>query len=174
MRRILRVAILAGAMIVQAAGAALADEPSHREDRVLAGPTLLDQGRTIVPLRIDRGLSATAGESAELVIEGLAYDAPPGVLYEVSLQAPDGRRAAVGTISFYNRTAPGYGSADANSDGGNDESRSFDATQALRDLGGNANALVFEASSGVVGPGVRAAAHPGARVRFTSARLLFP
>jgi hypothetical protein len=165
-------------MIVQSAGPALADKPGHhRSDRVLAGPTLLDQSRTIVPLRIDRRLSVTAGESAELVIEGLAYDASPGVLYEVSLQAPDGRRALLGTVSFYNRTAPGYGAnagANPNSDGGNDASRTFDATQALRDLGGKANALVFEASSGVVGPGVRAAAHPGARVRFASARLIFP
>jgi hypothetical protein len=98
-----------------------------------------------------------------LVIDGLAYDAPPGVLYEVSLQAADGRRAPLGTINFYNRTAPGYGRAAGGS------SRSFDASEALRRLGGTASALVFEPSAGVTG--VAAHANSAARLRFDSVSI---
>ncbi|MEA3001401.1 MAG: hypothetical protein QOH81_189 [Sphingomonadales bacterium] len=141
--------------------------PVSGHEAVLAGPTILKQGATIVPVRLDRRLSAAGGTRRSVVIEGLAYDAPPGVLYEVSLQAPNGRRAPLGVISFYNRTAPGYGPALA----ADDSKRMFDATEALRRLGGQASAIVFEPSAGVTGPGVTAAANPAARVRFASVRL---
>ena len=90
------------------------------------------------------------------------------MLYQVSLQAPDGRRAPVGMINFYNATAPGYGGGGAAGSGGR---RSFDATEALRSLGGKADALVFEATSGVTGPGVQERVNPAARLRFASASL---
>jgi hypothetical protein len=103
-----------------------------------------------------------------LTIDGLAFDSPPGVMYEVYLQGRSGRRALLGVINFYNQTAPGYNGVgairiDALSD------QSFSATQALRLLGGDASILVFEPTSGVTGPAVRA--NPRARVRFSSATL---
>lgn len=159
MRRMWMAAALATAL--QAAS------PASAHDPVPAGPTILKQGATIVPVRLDRRLSATGSARRSVVIEGLTYDAPPGVLYEVSLQAPNGRRAPLGVISFYNRTAPGYGAAPAADDG----KRMFDATEALRRLGGRASAIVFEPSAGVTGPGIKAAANPAARVRFASVRL---
>src|SRR4051812_38184414 len=92
-----------------AAGLCLGSPAATHEPRgaaaVLAGPTILKEGPTIVPLRLTRSL-APPGARAELVIEGLAYDASPGTLYEVSLQGRDGRRAPLGVINFFNLTAP--------------------------------------------------------------------
>src|SRR3954447_17765679 len=69
-----------------AAGLCLGSPAAAYEARgaaaVLAGPTILKEGPTIVPLRLTRSL-APPGARAELVIEGLAYDASPGTLYEV-------------------------------------------------------------------------------------------
>jgi hypothetical protein len=135
----------------------------------LAGPTMLGSGTTIVPLRLGRNRTAARGARAELVIEGLAFDAPPGVLYEVALQAPDGRRAPLGLINFFNRTAPAYGGGGAAA--ADDGRRVFDATEALRRLGGRADALVFQPTAGVAGPGVSARTNPAARVRFASASI---
>lgn len=135
-----------------------------------AGATLLGTGTTIVPVRLDRGPRAGIRARAELVIEGLAFDAPPRVMYQVSLQAPNGRRAPVGLISFYTETAPGYGGGGGGGGGGGSR-RTFDATEALRSLGGTANALVFEPTSGVTGPGEQVRVDPAARVRFASASL---
>jgi len=132
---------------------------------MLAGPTILKEGRTIVPLRASRDL-APPGARAELVIEGLTYDAPPGTMYEVSLQGRDGRRASLGIINFFNLTAPVRGPAPAAS-----LRRSFDATDALRRIGNQPASVVFEPSAGVTGPGVRAMVNPGARVRFQSVSI---
>lgn len=150
------------ALLVQLASPAAAGDAGA----MLAGPTLLGQGQTVVPVRVNCTQSAESGARAELVIEGLASDAPPGVMYEVSLQGAQGRRAPIGLISFYNRTAPGYGVAPED-----DSRRVFDATEALRSLGGQATALVFVPSSGVAGAGIRVAANVQARVRFSSAWL---
>lgn len=154
---------------IGAALIALASPASGLEARAPAppaGPTMLGAGTTIVPVRLDGGRGVRRGARAELAIEGLAFDAPPGLLYQVSLQAPNGRRAAVGLINFYNETAPGYG-------GGAQPAgrRTFDVTAALRSLGGAANALVFEPTAGVAGPGVQVRVNPAARVRFESASL---
>ncbi|MDB5693684.1 MAG: tyrosinase family protein [Alphaproteobacteria bacterium] len=159
-----RMWMAAMAAALQLASPAVAHEAGN--GAMLAGPTILSRGRTVVPVRLGPNVAAGAAH-AMLVIDGLAYDAPPGVLYEVSLQAPNGRRAPLGVISFYNRTAPGYGAAPA----GPEDRRRFDATDALRRLGGRASALVFEPSAGVTGPGIAAAANPAARVRFASVRL---
>jgi hypothetical protein len=159
MRAMWMAAALAAALPMAAPAAA--PEPGRAGSP--AGPTILGQGRTIVKIRLDRR-SAPPGAHPMLVIEGLAYDTPPGVLYEVSLQAADGRRAPLGTINFYNRTAPGYGGA-----GGGGSSQSFDASEALRRLGGTASALVFEPSAGVTG--VAAHANSAARLRFDSVSI---
>jgi len=140
----------------------------------LAGPTILGSGTTIVPVRLNAGAWARRGARAELVIDGLAYDAPPGALYQVSLRAPNGRRAPVGLINFYNRTAPGYGGTRSGygaAPAGRDDRRIFDATDALRSLGGVADALVFEPTAGVTGPGVRVRTDPAARLRFSAVSL---
>jgi hypothetical protein len=134
----------------------------------LAGPTVLEAGRTLVPLRRTRNPLPGRPAFAMVTIEGLVFDAPPGVMYEVYLQAANGRRALLGVIDFYNRTAPGYGGAGAVGRAAM-VSPSFDATDAIRTLGGNAAALVFEPTSGVTGPAVRA--NPRARLRFASATI---
>jgi hypothetical protein len=174
MRRIWMAALAASVASVSPASGA---EPGMAAR--LAGPTILGSGTTIVPVRLNGGQWARRGARAELVIEGLAFDAPPGALYEVSLRAPNGRRAPVGLINFYNRTAPGYGRAGAAPGRGYGEAgpaspdgrRIFDATEALRSLGGLADALVFEPTAGVTGPGVRIHTDPAARVRFASASI---
>lgn len=143
----------------------LAAPAAAHDGAVLAGPTILKEGRTIVPLRVSRDL-ARPGARAELVIEGLAYDAPPGTMYEVSLQGRNGRRVPLGILNFFNLTAPVRGPAPPAS-----LRRSFDATDALRRIGNQPASLVFEPSAGVTGPGVRAVVNPGARVRFQSVSI---
>ena len=159
MRRI-SVAALAACLFLGSPAAA------HERGAMLAGPTILKEGRTVVALRTSRDL-APPGARAELVIDGLAYDAAPGTLYEVSLQGRGGRRAPLGIINFFNLTAPLRGGAPA----AGASSRSFDATDALRRIGGQPIAIVFEPSAGVTGPGVRAMVNPGARVRFQSVTI---
>jgi len=172
MRRTGPRAMAARAMAAAMAGAILLASPATAAETSagtrLAGPTLLGSGTTIVPIRLNAGPAPHRGARAELVIEGLAFDAPPGALYQVSLRGPNGRRAEVGTISFYNETAPGYGGGGAAVPGGR---RVFDATEALRRLGGAADALVFEPTAGVVGPGVRVRTDPAARLRFSAVTL---
>jgi len=172
MRRVSLSSMLAVAMIALSPNAAAAGGPGapggpgNAPRTALAGPTVLGGGETVVPVRVSRAAAVDGDRRAELVIEGLAYDAPPGVLYQVLLQAGDGRRAALGLISFYTRSAPGYGAP-----AGADDRRVFDASEALRQLGGEASALVFAPTSGVSGPGTAVAANPGARVRFASVWL---
>jgi len=129
----------------------------------LAGPTALETGRTVVPVRMDRSLAGAA--RPRLVIEGLRFDAPPGVLYEVYLQNRAGRRALLGVVNFFNQGAA-YGGSQV---GAAASVHSFDATEALRGLGGRATALVFEPTTGVAGS--KAAANPSANVRFTAASI---
>lgn len=159
------IAIAAAMAAWSATASAAPANPSAGHEARLAGATILGTGTTIVPIRLGSGRAAQGGARAELVIEGLAFDAPPGALYQVSLRAPNGRRASVGLINFYNATAPGYGGGGAEGVG---DRRVFDATEALGTLGGEADALVFEPTAGVSGPGVRVRADPAARVRFSS------
>lgn len=130
-----------------------------------AGPTILNSGRTAVKLRRTKQPRARPG-LAMISINGLAFDAPPGVMYEVYLQGRNSRRVLLGVINFYNATAPDYGGGAASQASSH---RSFDATEAFRRLGGDADMLVFEPISGVTGPAVRA--NPRARVRFSSATV---
>ena len=126
-----------------------------------AGPTLLGDTSTAIPLAIGPG----AGRPV-IVVEGLGFDAPPRTLYEVLLEGRGGRRAPLGTISFFNETAPGY---DGASGGGGGATRRFEASEALRLLGGEAVALVFVPSSGVTGtPPLH---DPAARVRIGRVRV---
>lgn len=161
-------ALLASGLLAGAAnGCAMPNQPKGAV--TLAGPTDLRPGRTTVPIRLERNLTATAAGRPMLVIEGLRYDAPPGVLYEVYLQGRSGRRALLGVINFYNQGAAGYGGGATAPDG--PSTHRFDAKAALRAVGGGPAALVFEPSAGVAGPGLRAVVNPGAHVRFRSARL---
>ena len=150
--------------------------PAHAETVIVgripttiarAGPTNLNSGRTIVKLRPVAHPRSPRPGSAMVAIDGLACDSPPGVMYEVYLQARNGRRVLLGVINFYNAAAGDYGSG-AN-DGRPSGSRHFDATAALRKLGGDPSAIVFQPISGVTGPAVRA--DPRARVRFGSATI---
>jgi hypothetical protein len=160
-------ALAAGQLAGAASGCAMRDEPGRAV--ALAGPTDLRAGRTTVPIRIERKLAATAAGRPVLVIEGFRFDAPPGVLYEVYLQARTGRRALLGVINFYNQGAGAYGGFDAASEPSS--THRFDATAALRAVGGGPTALVFEPTAGVAGPGIRAVVNPAAHVRFRSATL---
>lgn len=132
----------------------------------LAGPTILNSGRTMVKLRRIQNPPRGRPGLAMISIDGLEFDSPPGVMYEVYLQGRNSRRVLLGVINFYNATAPGYGGGPP---AGGSSRRSFDATEAFRRLGGDADMLVFEPISGVTGPAVRA--NPRARVRFSSATV---
>jgi hypothetical protein len=166
MRRMQGMAVAAAlaAAFASAAGGCSMREADQAAVR-LAGPTVLKTGATVVavPGRALR-VGATGGRPT-IVVDGLAFDAAPGVLYELHLQRGDGKRALLGVVNFYNQGAPGYGGAPANAG-----RQAFDATEALRRLGGPAAALVFEPTSGVTG-GPPARANPKARVRFASIRL---
>jgi hypothetical protein len=134
----------------------------------LAGPTVLNSGRTILRLRRVGPRAPSRPTIVTLTIDGLTYDSPPGVMYEVYLQGRNGRRALLGLINFYNQTAPGYGGTGA-TDSRPSSSRSLNATEAFRKLGGDSSIIVFQPISGVTGPAVRA--NPRARVRFDSATI---
>lgn len=157
------------AALLIAAPASGCGMPGHGGNAInLAGPTSLEEGRTIVPLRAGPSLRVRGAGRATLVIEGIGFDAPPGVLYEVYLQTGEGRRAPVGLINFYNQTA-GYGGTSTG--GAKAATQSFDATDALKALDGQANALVFEPTTGATGAGVKTQVNAGAHVRFTSAKI---
>jgi hypothetical protein len=167
MRGKARIAAIAAALQIAAPAGlyAMTGDGAHRA--LLAGPTILEEGVTSVKLRSGLGLRTAA--RATLVIENIAFDAPPGVLYEVHLQARSGRRAPVGVINFYNQTAPGYNGSPGGPVAG--ATQSFDATDALRALGGEPTFLLFEPSAGVTGPNVKARANAAAHVRFGSATI---
>jgi hypothetical protein len=156
-------AALAAAFASAAGGCSMreADQAAVR----LAGPTVLKTGATVVAVP-GRPLRAGGAGRPTIVVDGLAFDDAPGVLYELHLQRGDGKRALLGVVNFYNQSAPAYGGGAPAAAG----TQTFDATDALRRLGGRAAALVFEPTSGVTG-GPPARANPKARVRFASIRL---
>lgn len=150
----------------------------------LTGPTILQRGTTVVPLKLApaartemlRAPTATAPAlRSMLVIDGLAYDEAPGVLYKVYVQDAGGKRALVGVINFFNATAPHHDGMEgmAGMDAGT--SRTFDATDALKAIGATGNtALVLEPSSGITGTSAALMAtriSPRANVRFKEARI---
>lgn len=139
----------------------------------LLGPTALRRGTTRLPVRVDPEASA---RPATLVLEGLAFDEAPGVMYEVALQGPDGKRVTLGVINFFNKTAPRHDHAGMEGDvPAAPERATFDATEALQTLGGTANAqLVLQPTTGVTG-GLTGDAvelvNERANVRFSAARI---
>lgn len=150
----------------------------------VTGATPLRLGTTVVPLKIAPdvrkdmlGAAPRNGETPRsvLVIDGLAYDEAPGVLYEVYIQGSGGKRVLLGVINFFNLTAPHAGHDMAGmAANAPDDQKTFDATEALKALGGTDTALVIEPSSGVTGTSPDAAAKqisPRANVRFRSARI---
>ena len=149
MRKIL---ILAAAMLAAAPPAAApacgCGVLAPRE--AVAGATMLGAGTTIIPVRLRMG--ATSPVQPVVVIDGLGYDAPPGVLYRVSLRGRGGRSALLGVINLFDAEA------------GAGRRLAFDAGNALRQLGGAADALLFEPTSGVTGVAPRI--NPAARLRF--------
>jgi hypothetical protein len=123
----------------------------------LAGATALGAGTTTIPVQLRSGPGRPA--RTMVVIEGLRADAPPGVLYKVRLRGRGGRTALLGVISVFSDGDGGGG-------GGNEGRGRFelDAGAALRTLGGAADAILFEPSSGVSGEAPRT--NPAARVRL--------
>ncbi|QAY78432.1 hypothetical protein ETR14_19235 [Sphingosinicella sp. BN140058] len=144
--------MLGAALTAAAAGCAAAGA------RAAAESTLLGAGATAVPLAIGRGNGRPI-----VIVEGVAADAPPRTLYEVQLEGRGGRRAALGTISFFNES--GYGGDGSSAPA----ARHFDATEALAQLGGEAVAVVFVPSSGVTG--VAARPDPAAHARVGRVRV---
>ncbi len=164
-------------------------------------PTLLDRGITSVPVETEAPPAAAAALQAQrqraeppapvgatVVIEGLAFDAVPGVLYNVYLEGRDGERVPVGVIDFFGfdagfDAAAGDGQAAGGAHGeahlAGRERLEFDATEAVAKLGlkpGDKPSLVFEPTTGLTSSEPeRAAAQisPQARVRFDHARLRF-
>jgi hypothetical protein len=165
MLRIAVAAASAAALVSATTGGCSMRKPDPAAVR-LAGPTVLRTGATVVAIPAGGALrEGRAGGRPTIVVDGLAFDAPPGVLYELHLQRGDGKRALLGVVNFYNQSAPGYGGGRASAG-----TQTFDATEALRRLGGPAAALVFEPTTGVSG-GPPPRANPKARVRFGSIRL---
>jgi hypothetical protein len=150
----------------------------------LLGPTRLNRGTTSLPVRLApelrtrmfaaprAGAAAVPVRQATLVLEGLHFDEAPGVMFEVALQGPNGKRVPVGVINFFNQTAPHHGEMAAMEQDGR---QAFDATAALQALGGAGDAqLVVEPTTGVTGQSTSLAAErlsARANVRFSAARL---
>jgi len=150
----------------------------------LTGPITLQRGTTTVPLKIaptqrKQLLTATAPKGralrSMLVIDGLSYDEPPGVLYEVYVQGAGGKRVLVGVINFFNDTAPSHDGMQGMEGMADKASRTFDATDALASLGVSGDAsLVLVPTSGLTGSTALKAAErisPRANVRFKEARI---
>jgi Common central domain of tyrosinase/Polyphenol oxidase middle domain len=137
------------------AAAAITETVAKVQKFQLQGETSLKRGATEVPLRLAPELKRLMPESpaadtpmprSMLVIDGLVFDEPPRVLYEVYLQRPGGKRALVGVINFFNRFSHPEGhTPDAAAD-----RVVLDATEALRTLGSADDAvLVFEPTTGL-------------------------
>jgi len=154
----------------------------------LVGPTPLQRGTTVLPLKIAPDvrkslLGAAPKDNGEaprsvVVIDGFTYDEAPGVLYEVYVQGAGGKRVLLGVINFFNLTAPQHDHGDmagmAGMTASGSDEKTFDATDALKSLGGGDASLVIEPSTGVTGGSPVLAARqisPRANVRFSSARI---
>jgi hypothetical protein len=150
----------------------------------ILGPTPVERGTTTVPVRITPDIRAhvagtgpeAGGEQsarhATLVIENVAFDEAPGAMFEVALQDASGKSANVGVINFFNRTAPQH--AHNNQEGAEAPAdHRFDATAAIKALGGSENArLVLRPTSGVSGgPEANELVSPRANVRIGAARI---
>lgn len=165
----------------QAVSAVAGAEPQVKKFQVVPNETKLQRGVTAVPLRIApeaRSAIAPTAEDADkpikralVVIEGLEVDESPHVMYEVYLKRGDGERSLVGVISFF-----GFGDHHEGHEAVASGRRiELDATEALRALGGAADAeLVFEPTTGVTDSTVEKAAaniSERANVRFRSVTI---
>jgi Common central domain of tyrosinase/Polyphenol oxidase middle domain len=146
----------------------------------LAGPVELQTGVTSVPVKLpapvrssNESPDAQPAQQATLVLEGVTFDQAPGAMFEVALQAANGKRVTIGVINFFNQSAPHQGNME--SGGAPAENRSFDASAALQALGAGAAGarLVLKPTSGVSGANTDVAptVKPGAKVRFSAAKL---
>lgn len=143
----------------------------------LAGAVRLNRGATRIPLRVplevrNRILALPLGRGrSELVIEGVDFDRPPRVNFDLYLQDSAGRRAPLGVISFFGSGGHRNHGAEA---GG--RPYSFDMTSALAQLGASAESinLVIVPSTGIAEDSLAVATErndPRANVRFRSVRL---
>jgi hypothetical protein len=145
----------------------------------------LERGLTTVPLQVEKrspemlsAQSAMGDQSlrADLIIEGVTFDEPPGTLYNVYLQSNDGTRLQVGVMSFFNMSAPQAGDH-AHHSAAEGTTFTFDATEAIRQIGLQEEAqpaLVFEPTTGLSGSTMETALRavsPDANVRFNNARI---
>jgi Common central domain of tyrosinase/Polyphenol oxidase middle domain len=146
----------------------------------LAGPTRLERGVTTVPITVPSAMMSTeVVPSAErryyVVIDGLKFDDPPGVLYNVYLKGDGGRREQIGVINFFNFSPPGK--TDHAEHAGSAGHYEFDATDAIKRLAIGAAAqpsLVFEPTTGLADSSLKSAVNQmnqQANVRFESARI---
>lgn len=131
--------------------AGAAAEPQTVGNFEAAGAVRLQRGVTRVPVRVDNDLvdrltsEAPGNPRSLLVLEGLAFDEAPQVLYNVYIEGPGGRRAFVGVIHFFGRGPEHAGHPGA-------DRVVLDATEALRSLGLDTRstpALIFEPDTGI-------------------------
>ncbi|WP_035055906.1 tyrosinase family protein [Andreprevotia chitinilytica] len=114
---------------------------------------LVAEKTNAVPLALALRGHALVPSRTELVLRGVKYQAHPGTMFDVYLENAQGKRAYVGTLSFFTGGG-GHGHAHHDAQAATDEV--FDVTDSLRELAG-ANAtlkdvsVVFEATTGRLG-----------------------
>jgi hypothetical protein len=145
----------------------------------------LNAGTTRIPLKIAPQVrtmlksreEGVAQQRTNLVLDGLAYDEVPPVLYKVYVQGPDGKRELVGVLNFFNATAPHMDMGEESPGHAMPNQVVLDATDALRAVAGRSDAdaqLVLEPTTGLSGSTPTEAAKrisPRANVRIGSARI---
>ena len=142
----------------------------------ILGPTPFERGVTRAPVKLPSGLRAQiftapdrpAVREATLVIDGLAFEQAPRVMYEVVLEGRSGKRVSLGVLNFFADTAHDHKQAQRPGE------RRFPATEALRELGGDEGTLVLVPTTGVTGASVAETMErigPRANLRFAAARL---
>ena len=148
------------------------------------GPVHLGRGVNTIPLSVPAPvraelaspLAAPTSRKASVVIEGLRFDEPPGSLYNVYLQAPDGRREQIGVINFFGSVSRRAVDHAAHSAEG--RRYEFDATSVLQRLvagSGDQLSLVIEPTTGLTDSSPATAAEqisPQANVRFDRALIV--
>lgn len=157
----------------------LEEKPIHIYE--LAGPVRLVPGITRVPIRITpdarKAMLTVIPERGQpprqqLVLDGLAFDEPPGVLYKVYLEGAGGKRELVGVLNFFNATAPKHNMPGMDMKA---EPPSFDVTDALKALGtADDMKLALEPSTGLTGVSPELAArqaNPKANLRIGAVRM---
>ncbi|WP_225421627.1 tyrosinase family protein [Sphingomonas parva] len=148
----------------------------------ILGPTPVERGITRAPIRLPAEMRAqivgTAANpptrQATLVLEGLRFDEIPRVMFKVALQGKDGKQATVGVINFFNETAPPHRDTNDMAGMAAPDERRFEATAALRALGGEEGQLVLIPTTGLAGGNAQAAVQtmsPRTNLRIGGARI---